>query len=101
MQPVDVLVWLLAAQVVISGVGLTLLAFSVWKAWRLADRLVKTAAGMAWQTEKLAELYARAAGSIELTASAAAASTVAIQTLVRDLRPVARTPSGEEFSGLN
>jgi hypothetical protein len=45
----------------------------------------------------LAEVFGSAATSVELSANAAAASCVAIQTLTRDLRPVLQAQPDDQL----
>jgi len=81
--------WLLAGQLVVDLVLVALLGFFVYKARALMNTLAKSAAGAEWKAGAMADAFAKAAAGIELTASAAWNSSVASQTIARELRPVA------------
>jgi hypothetical protein len=89
--PVDAIVGLLVGQLVLGVGQLALLAFFVYKSRALMNSLAKSAAGDDWASKQMAAAFTSAAASIELSATANAASCVAIQTLARDLRPMQHT----------
>lgn len=80
--------WLLAGQLLLGVGELAALGFFVWKARTVMDRLAKNAAGTAWATDALTEVFSKVAANSELAATAAWNSSVATQAIARELRPL-------------
>jgi hypothetical protein len=85
--------WLLAAQLMVDLVLVALLGFVVLRGRALMNALAKAEAGQSWAQQQIAQAFTSAATSIELSATAAAASSQAIQVLVRDVRPLVHARS--------
>jgi hypothetical protein len=97
MASVDVVLWLLTAQLVLVLLGLAMLAVALGRLLSRLDALTKSVAGTDWADRQIVGIFERAIGSMELSATAAAATSVAVQAIARELRPMVHTQSASDL----
>ena len=89
--------WLLAGQLVVDLVLVGLLGFVAWRARALLHALTNLVVGTGGRPTSFSQAFGSIAVSADLSANAAAATAVAVQTLTRDLRPVAHGQTDDQL----